>query len=555
MVYHKSQVVAFRFCSPLPFITLKRHVHLLRLRRRRVSTYIYQTPTESLTTAVAPATPRVDRDLRDEMATAADQLMSPAALATIATVSNGQQSLLATTALAPSAAAAMAVRNGQEQQELVESQKSTSPKPSPMPSLKLNKMGSVSSKEKRVYKIVLTGGPCGGKTTGQSRLCTFFENLGWKVFRVPETATVLLSGGVKFSDLTEKEAYKFQENLIRTMVQIENTYFELGNSSTRNCLIICDRGVMDASAYISKDKWEKMMAGNKWNPVEMRDNRYNQILHLVSAANGAEDFYSTEDHACRSEGVDLARELDYKSAAAWVGHPYFDVIDNSTNFEAKMNRLIESVCQKVGIDIGDRLQATSRKLKYLVAMLPPDSEFPPFQDFDVVHHYLQSGGPKVQARLRKRGQKSHWSYIHTQRRPNVHGQARIEVKTQLTHRDYMNLLAQRDDAHFTIYKKRRCFLINNQYFQLDIYKEPGHPRCKGLVLLETYSSLTGDALKNCMPKFLNIVKEVTGDPDYSMFNLSLKEDWSTTKKFCRTATHAKGAAYGVANTPLVLNGQ
>jgi len=63
--------------------------------------------------------------------------------------------------------------------------------------------------------------------------------------------------------------------------------------------------------------------------------------------------------------VDLARELDYKSAAAWVGHPYFDVIDNSTNFEAKMNRMIESVCQKVGIDIGDRLQATSRKLKYL----------------------------------------------------------------------------------------------------------------------------------------------------------------------------------------------
>lgn len=58
------------------------------------------------------------------------------------------------------------------------------------------------------------------------------------------------------------------------------------------------------------------------------------------------------------------------------------------------------------------------------------------------------------------------------------------------------------------------------------------------MLLETYSSLTGDALKNCMPKFLNIVKEVTGDPDYSMFNLSLKEDWSTTKKYCRSA-HGK----------------
>lgn len=107
--------------------------------------------------------------------------------------------------------------------------------------------------------------------------------------------------------------------------------------------------------------------------------------------------------------------------------------------------------------------------------LPNENEFPDFQDFDVVHHYLQSNGPKCQARLRKRGQKGNWSYTHTLRRPHVHNQS-VETKTQITHRDYMNLLAQRDDAHFTIYKKRRCFLVNNQYFQLDVYKEPSHPR-------------------------------------------------------------------------------
>ena len=38
-------------------------------------------------------------------------------------------------------------------------------------------------KKRKVWKLVLTGGPCGGKTTGQARLSTFFENLGWKVFR------------------------------------------------------------------------------------------------------------------------------------------------------------------------------------------------------------------------------------------------------------------------------------------------------------------------------------------------------------------------------------
>lgn len=43
-----------------------------------------------------------------------------------------------------------------------------------------------------VKRIVLTGGPCGGKSTVQTILSDIFQNLGWKVFRVPETATVLL---------------------------------------------------------------------------------------------------------------------------------------------------------------------------------------------------------------------------------------------------------------------------------------------------------------------------------------------------------------------------
>lgn len=396
-------------------------------------------------------------------------------------------------------------------------------------------MNSTSSESKICYRLVLTGGPCGGKTTGQSRLCTFFENLGWKVFRVPETATVLLSGGIKFSDLSAEEAFKFQENLLRCMIQIENTFFELGKSCQRNCLIICDRGTMDASAFVTPEKWDKMMAANGWNSVELRDNRYNQIIHMVSAANGAEDFYTTEDHACRSEGVSFAKELDYKAAAAWIGHPYFDVIDNSSDFESKICRMIAGVCQKLGIDTGDRLKTDSKKRKFLVkSPLPDNSTFPErYQDFDVVHHYLQTGGPQVQARLRKRGQKGHWSYTHTIRKPKIHNQV-VEVKTQLTHRDYINMLQQKDDSHWAIFKKRRCFIHNNQYFQLDIYKEPCHKRCKGLVLLETYSALENDELLSRLPPFLTIIKEVTGNPDYSMFNLSLKEEWHKGTRYCTT---------------------
>lgn len=59
----------------------------------------------------------------------------------------------------------------------------------------------------------------------------------------------------------------------------------------------------------------------------------------------------------------------------------------------------------MGLDTGDRLETNARKLKFLVRTLPDDSKFPPFEDFDVIHDYMQTNSKKTQARLRKRGQK------------------------------------------------------------------------------------------------------------------------------------------------------
>ena len=88
----------------------------------------------------------------------------------------------------------------------------------------------------------------------------------------------------------------FQENLLLTMIQIENTYFKLAEKCSKNCLVICDRGTMDAAAFISPEAWQGILSRNKLNTVDLRDNRYNQIIHMVSASVGAEDFYSIEVH-------------------------------------------------------------------------------------------------------------------------------------------------------------------------------------------------------------------------------------------------------------------
>lgn len=100
----------------------------------------------------------------------------------------------------------------------------------------------------------------------QAKLATFFENLGWKVFRVPETATVLMSGGIAFGELNAEQVFDFQENLIKTMIALEDTYFTMAAKSDQNCLVICDRGLMDASAFIDRPEWMELL--NKLNLLE-----------------------------------------------------------------------------------------------------------------------------------------------------------------------------------------------------------------------------------------------------------------------------------------------
>lgn len=74
-----------------------------------------------------------------------------------------------------------------------------------------------------------------------------------------------------------------------------------------------------------------------------------------------------QDHVCRTEGINLARDLDKRAAQAWVGHPYFDVVDNSSDFEAKVCRMIQVIIEGTKIcdddeGKGDMVDQEMRKM-------------------------------------------------------------------------------------------------------------------------------------------------------------------------------------------------
>jgi len=63
-----------------------------------------------------------------------------------------------------------------------------------------------------------------------------------------------------------------------------------------------------------REAWEKLISKEKWNNVDLRDSRYGQVIHMTTAAKGAIEFYTTEEHVVRHEGPELACELDDKVA-------------------------------------------------------------------------------------------------------------------------------------------------------------------------------------------------------------------------------------------------
>ena len=103
-----------------------------------------------------------------------------------------------------------------------------------------------------------------------------FTNLKIIKFSFSKKATKI----VKFLWPSQKSWTLLCQSIIfeHSLSQTQNTYwgFNCLNIKGRNCLVICDRGVMDASAFITRDQWMTILERINFEEDEIRDNRYNQ---------------------------------------------------------------------------------------------------------------------------------------------------------------------------------------------------------------------------------------------------------------------------------------
>ena len=147
---------------------------------------------------------------------------------------------------------------------------------------------------------------------------------------------------------------------------LEDIFLESAIDSEQKTVILCDRGVMDGKAYTSQQCWQALLDETAWSTIQLRDRRYEAVVHLVTAANGAEKFYTGDNNQARYETVEEAKQLDSKLIDAWVGHPSFAIIENNNDgFSNKIQRCVEACFKSIGLPT----PKTHHK-KFLLVMMP-----------------------------------------------------------------------------------------------------------------------------------------------------------------------------------------
>ena len=357
-----------------------------------------------------------------------------------------------------------------------------------------------------ITKIVITGGPCAGKSTAMSWIQNAFSQMGYVVLFVPETATELITGGVApWTCGTNKD---FQKCNLYLQLEKEKIFEQAAKTMNGSkALIVCDRGALDNKAYMSGAEFEQTLEYIGTNEIELRDN-YDAVFHLVTAAKGAEEFYTTANNTARTETVQEAAALDDKLISAWTGHPHLRVIDNSTDFENKLKKLISEISSFLGepepFEIERKFLIEYPDIKWL------ESE-PNCQKIQIIQTYLRSdNGDEV--RVRQRGINGHYIYFQTTKR-KVSDIKRVEIERRLSQNEYLRLLMNADTERRQIRKDRYCLTYENQYFEIDVY-----PFWADKAIAEIELSDENADIK--FPEKIKVIKEVTDDEAYKNASLA-----------------------------------
>lgn len=350
----------------------------------------------------------------------------------------------------------------------------------------------------KIKKIVLTGGPCGGKTTALATVAQELKGIGYNVIIVPEAATQLLVGGV--SPETADGLYNFQNAISKLQISNEKIYENIAKCFPDKTVLLLDRGATDGKAFCVNDMWDRILKENNWDDTEIRDN-YDIVLHLTTTAKGAEEYYGNATNEVRRENIEQARIADDKCIAAYSGHPNFKIIGNHGNFEDKMVELMTEIKAFLG-----EKNYTQKEDKFVAAIsLDKLKNNEMCHKTNIIYVYLNNKDNDNLARVEQHNDNGHLSYYLTQKHNDS------ETKRKISYQDFNDFISTADST-ITLTKDRYYLPFKDNYFKIDVFPE----YADDIAIISTISAREKKFID--MPNFIECVNPALYDNNYDDLN-------------------------------------
>ncbi len=203
-----------------------------------------------------------------------------------------------------------------------------------------------------IARIVLTGGPKGGKTTVLKEVQNLIEQKGYKVFVVAETATEVMTGGIAPAGAQKKGPladYDFQRVILNLQFAKERVYEYAASKCAEDSVIIYDRGLMDNKGYtdlhVSHDAFDRLLLDLGKTEEEIMEH-YDMILHLETFSRIEKPENVGEgNNPTRYENQQCALAVDEAIYNVWKKHKNFCFISATPDFEKKITIILDSITQ------------------------------------------------------------------------------------------------------------------------------------------------------------------------------------------------------------------
>ena len=200
-----------------------------------------------------------------------------------------------------------------------------------------------------ITKIVLTGGPCAGKTTTNERIEEFFTKLGYAVFTLPEAATLFIKAGAEFLTEDKHLYFEIHKNMMRFLLEMEEDFYRIAEATDKPALIINDRGAMDLSAYMTPEDWQELLRQTNHTESELLG-RYKAVFHLCTSAKGAPHSYTLSNNSARmEETLAEAIQVDDNLFKAWQKHPNLHLIQSEEFVKDKIDKVLLGIANELNI--------------------------------------------------------------------------------------------------------------------------------------------------------------------------------------------------------------